>query len=269
MHSFSTRYRRPPGLEGVEVLRLADPDFHFAPHTHDAYVFWINGTGGERVSFGGSSAILQPDSFGVVAPGEVHANRPVTESRTLESFYVDPIVIEEIVGQCGGRSSGFRSRLQRDTEARGWLADLHAVLIRSEDAFLIHESFLSVFSRLLGRHGEYRLYPRPGSEPRKVAEARSILDERFAESLGLDEVAALCGCSACHLIRLFRRETGMSPHAYLVERRLACAKALLAEGASLVEVALDTGFADQSHLARRFKLRFGITPGRYRRQVCS
>lgn len=269
MSSAQIEYHQPSGLPGVELLFLNDPAFAFGPHMHDAYVFWFNGQGGERVSLGGASDILQPDSFGVVAPGEVHANQAVTEFRTLESLYVDQQVIDEIAAQCGQRGSVFRSRLQRDKQARDILASLHRTLMWAKDGFLIKETFVRAFTLLLERHGEGHSRSDLSRDPEKVRLARMILDNRFSEPLELDELATLCGCSTCHLIRLFRRETGMTPHAYLMERRLAHAKGLLAGVSGISDIAMDAGFTDQSHLTRRFRTRFGLTPGQYRRQIFS
>lgn len=260
-------YHRPPGLHGVELLHLTDQSFSFAPHMHDAYVFWFNGQGGERVSLCGSSDILQPDSFGVVAPGEVHANHAVTEYRTLESLYVDQGVVDDVARQTGNSGAEFRSRLQKDRHSRRALARLHRTLMTEEDPFGVREIFLRVFGFLLNRHGETASCSIRHREPDKVHRARAIIADRFADSLDLDELAHECGCSACHLIRLFRRETGMTPHAYLMETRLLQAKELLAGKRPVTDVALDTGFTDQSHLNRRFKARYGLTPGQYRQQV--
>lgn len=269
MNTPSVLYRRPPGVEGVELLRLSDPDFNFAPHMHDTYVLWFNGQGGECVSLGGCSDILQPDSFGVAAPGEIHANYAVTERRTLESLYVSTEAVDR-VARAGGCANGvFRSRLQRDRHSRFLLARLHAVLMQTDDAFLAQETFSHTFSTLLERHGEdpFDLDARPDQS--RVHLARSIMRDRFAESLDLDGLAAECGCTAPHLIRIFKRETGITPHAYLMEQRLARAKDLLAAARPISDIALDTGFTDQSHLTRRFAARFGLTPARYRQQVRS
>lgn len=260
-------YHRPPGLEGVELLHLTDPEFQFAPHMHDTYVFWFNAQGGERVSIGGSSAILQPDSFGVVAPGEIHANRAVTEHRTLESLYIDQAVLDDVSAQCDMPVGEFRSRLQRDSQSRQVLHQLHRLLLRENDEFLIRESLYSVFRMLLERHGAASVVSDKGRDPEKVQLARQIMSDESDSPLEIDELARRCGCSACHLIRLFRRETGITPHAYLMELRLGRAKMRLSSEGSLVGIAMKSGFTDQAHLTRRFRSRFGVTPGQYRKHI--
>jgi AraC-like DNA-binding protein len=65
------------------------------------------------------------------------------------------------------------------------------------------------------------------------------------------------------LARSFRNRFGTSPHRYLVGRRLERVRAEIARDASLADAAYAVGFADQSHMTRHFKARFGLTPGHY------
>jgi len=260
-------YHRPASLDGVELLHCADRDFSLAPHVHDSYVFWFNGLGGDRVTVGGVSDILQPDSFGIVAPGEVHANHAVTDRRTLHSMYVDAAIVDDVARQRGERVAEFRSRLYRDPEARRKLVQLHALLMHVDDPFAVREAFIESIGLLLERHGEYGGFVAVCRDPVKVRQVKTIMSERFGEPLDLDGVAAEAGCSVCHLIRLFRRETGMTPHAYLMECRLNHARSRLSGKNAITDIALESGFTDQSHLTRRFHARFGLTPGRYRTQI--
>jgi len=82
--------------------------------------------------------------------------------------------------------------------------------------------------------------------------------------VSLDELAALSGISRFQLLRGFARETGITPHAYLVQRRVRLARQLLADGQTPAQAAIQAGFADQSHMTRAFVRQLGITPGRYR-----
>src|SRR3546814_9283188 len=85
------------------------------------------------------------------------------------------------------------------------------------------------------------------------------------QDLTLTELAESAGFSRFHFLRAFRREVGVTPHAYLTGRRIAAAKRLLDGDQALSEVALACGFYDQSHFSRSFKGCSGVTPGQYRR----
>jgi AraC-like DNA-binding protein len=71
------------------------------------------------------------------------------------------------------------------------------------------------------------------------------------------------GLGRFELARQFRMVVGTSPYRYSLMRRLSAARAQIARRRPLVDVALETGFADQAHFTRRFTDAFGITPGQY------
>jgi len=85
--------------------------------------------------------------------------------------------------------------------------------------------------------------------------------------ISLEHVARECGLSVSYFSRAFRKSTGMAPHRWLIQRRVEAAKALLsAKAASLSEIALLCGFADQSHFTRTFSGMVGSSPGAWRSQ---
>lgn len=79
----------------------------------------------------------------------------------------------------------------------------------------------------------------------------------------LDDLAAIGGVSQFQLLRGFSRMTGLTPHAYLVQRRLQKARKLIANGVPLADAAHAAGFADQSHMTRLFVRTYGMSPGVY------
>lgn len=99
----------------------------------------------------------------------------------------------------------------------------------------------------------------------RLHDAKAMIAARYNEALTLDEMAAQASMSRYHFVRAFRRAVGMTPHAWQLDLRIQRARGLLDQGMSLVDVALQLGFADQSHFQRVFKQRVAATPGDYRR----
>jgi AraC-like DNA-binding protein len=91
--------------------------------------------------------------------------------------------------------------------------------------------------------------------------------EAAAGPVSLDVLAQAVHLSKSHLVRLFRTQVGLPPHAYLLRLRISRACRLLAGGMPIAEAAHAAGFADQSHLTRHFKYYLGLTPGAYVRSV--
>jgi AraC-like DNA-binding protein len=93
------------------------------------------------------------------------------------------------------------------------------------------------------------------------------VEERLGEDLQLTELAQLCGVGLRHFSSLFRNAYGMTPHRFVVSRRLERGAALLStSNLDIAEVALVVGFSSQSHFTTAFRRQHGVTPASYRSQ---
>ena len=81
--------------------------------------------------------------------------------------------------------------------------------------------------------------------------------------MSLDEAAKAVGLSRYHFLRVFKKATGIPPHAFRTQRRIDLSQVLLLQGMALSQVALETGFSDQNHFTKRFKQFTGATPRQY------
>ena len=94
-----------------------------------------------------------------------------------------------------------------------------------------------------------------------------MIDADPSAHLTLTRLAQEAGLSKFQLLRAFCKATGFTPHAYLMQRRIALARRLIAARTPLAEAALAAGFADQSHMTRSFVRRYGVSPKRYAEAV--
>lgn len=107
---------------------------------------------------------------------------------------------------------------------------------------------------------------RGGLAPGALRRVRDYIDGRLSDTISLDALAGVAELSRCHFARAFKQSVGTSPHAYVMQRRLERAERLLAEtDLSLCQVALDSGFSDQSHFSSCFRKSFGASPRSFRR----
>jgi len=106
---------------------------------------------------------------------------------------------------------------------------------------------------------------RGGLPPGAMRRVREHVEAHLSESMDLAELAAIAGLSVYHFARAFKQSAGVTPHHYLVRRRIERAQDMLARSElPLSGIALATGFSDQSHLARHFRQMLGMTPGQFR-----
>jgi AraC family transcriptional regulator len=131
---------------------------------------------------------------------------------------------------------------------------------------------VSVASRLVSSHSSIAQRPPErsgGLGGRRFKQAVNYIEEHLAEDLSLSQLASATGISSSHFKTLFRESSGVPLHQYVIQRRLDRAKDLLMAGTlSIAEIALETGFSHQSHLARHLRRSSGLSP-RAMRQLFS
>ena len=122
---------------------------------------------------------------------------------------------------------------------------------------------LELMSALVRRRGDSA---RPAPPPAWLRRVREALDDRYGErELRIADLAAVAGVDPAHLARTFRAHYGTTAGAYLREIRVQrAADALVRSLEPLAQIALEAGFADQSHFTRVFRTAYGVTPQRWR-----
>ena len=105
-----------------------------------------------------------------------------------------------------------------------------------------------------------------GLSPRNLNLVMEFIDKNLSKSLSLEDIASICDLSPSHFTRLFRSSTSLTPHQYLLRKRIDTAQGLLIEsGMSISEIAFECGFADQVHFTQAFRRFAGKTPGAFRK----
>lgn len=111
---------------------------------------------------------------------------------------------------------------------------------------------------------------RGGLAPWQSRRAQDLLRENLAEGISLEKLAEACALSPSAFLRGFRKSTGLPPHQWLLTQRVDRAAALMRKAElPLSEIALSSGFSDQSHFTRIFSQQMGISPGAWRRAQSS
>lgn len=119
---------------------------------------------------------------------------------------------------------------------------------------------LALAFHMLAAHRQPALVRR-GLSARQLATLDAYIDEHLDRDLSIPRLAAQLAISPSHLTSLFRVTTGRSVHDHVMRRRVARAKQLLRDSARPAsEIALETGFAHQSHMARWLRRVLGVTP---------
>ena len=231
-------------------------------HVHEEWQFGVLDTP-SKLSLGAFRRYdAHADDVTIVHPYDVHSEGGEIGARPEWSMlYVMPAIVSRLYG---GEVPRFRQPVVTDPVAAAELRDL---LRHSRDGTVAGPEFLRLVAhwleQFLLRHAEDAVAPQ---RVPAVERARAYLQSRPTQSVTLPEVGAIAGVTVSYLVRSFSRAVGLPPGSYHAQVRLARARRLLAEGRSATWVAYECGFADQSHLSRRFKECHGVTPGAFQEQ---
>jgi len=261
-------FRRVPcALTGAEAIE-ADSRHAFGRHTHDQFGIGLITRGAQQSRSGRGMVQAGAGDLITVNPGEVHDGSPIGDGgRRWVILYVEPGRVADAVADISAGRHGWREFARpviRDAALADRFRRLYAAATaaRAGAATPARESLLLA---LLAGTLDLPSAHRCTSAPTAIAQARALIDDDPAAPLSLADLARASGLSRFQVLRGFSRATGLTPHAYQMQRRAALARRLIRHGAALTDAAAASGFADQSHMARIFVRLYGLTPGAYAR----
>ncbi len=155
-----------------------------------------------------------------------------------------------------------------------WENDKQAISFAHEMIYAFYNSGTSrsiignlIWNQLLFRQEEYKSRKSHREIPPRISEVMSYIDKYYTADLGIEELAAHVKLSASHLHARFKEFVGITPHHYLIKRRMRAARHSLATSDMPIKViASDIGYANTESFCRAFKEHFGITAAGYRRK---
>jgi AraC-like DNA-binding protein len=267
-------------IAGVDAVE-AETRHTFPRHTHEQFGIGVIHRGAQKSLSGRGMVEAGPGDAITVNPGEVHDGAPIGDAgRSWRMLYFDPAVIAEAARDISqGRTTTFEftrpvigdtriaarfgALFSAVTAGRPGLTD-EATPADAQASVAREETMLMLLAEVM-RDGNGFAPDR--SVPAPISAARSLIDDDPAAAITLADLARESGLSRFQVLRGFARATGLTAHAYILQRRLAAARRLIAQGRPLAQAALDSGFADQSHMTRTFVRTYGISPGAYAEAV--
>ncbi|WP_426124730.1 AraC family transcriptional regulator [Pararhizobium sp. PWRC1-1] len=251
---------RKCAIEGVEAVE-ADTAHSFGRHTHDQFGIGVIIRGAQKSASGRGPVQAGPGDMITVNPGEVHDGHPIdAEGRSWRMLYFDPSVIAQAVSDIGeGRPTDFvfSQPVMSDGYAPQRLLPVYAAMTQTRETLGPETGFLQLVASLMDSQSVSRFVPP------SIGRAKALLDDDPAAATTLADLAVASGLSRFQVVRAFSEVTGMTPHTYLIQRRIRTVRRMIAGGTPLADAAFACGFADQSHMTRAFVRAYGITPGAY------
>lgn len=266
----SSTYRKNRSVPGIEYCQVSQTKHSFPKHTHDdIYIVGVMKKGASYcIGKEDSGSIAEKGKGFLINPGQVHSGIPASrcgvsyEMMTIDLNKMDQLACD--IFENYQRLPEFISVVFSDYVAISLLLRLFKTM--NDNNSLETETLLvEALSIILSGYGINKGVKKrlEGEEKSRIILAKDFLSSDLDQKITLNDVASAVGLSRYYFIRLFKKKTGMSPHAYRTQQRIEKSKSLLNNNTPLSDIASQTGFTDQSHFTHTFKSYTGVTPGYY------
>lgn len=260
---------RDPQLPFIEARSVGDGrKVCYARHSHELFSIGAITAGSCHYLHEKTRHRISTGTVVLMNPDEVHACNPVDgQPWSYLMMYVEPRWL-------AGIQHGFEQVQDLEFEPVAvthsqspllfnGLLELYAQLIDPTlDTQLKYEACIGFFA-LMQQTVDRTAFPLKAVSTR-VERAAQYIDQNFMHAIRLQDMGEAASLSEAYLIRAFEQRYHMTPHAYLINRRIQHAQAQLRAGAPIAVIAQQTGFSDQAHFQRVFKKYLAATPGQYK-----
>jgi AraC-like DNA-binding protein len=251
--------------DNLELLKVSASKYHYPRHIHPEYSIVLMLQGVETTTCRGITYKAYPGDLLLINAEEVHSSTSIGSS--YWAIKISQKILSKVSSQMIGRNRKepyFPELIVNDSTVFRLLLNLYLKMEQNISPLEGESEFFSTIGALLARQNKNNAtFKSVRKEHRCIALARDYLKSHYAENVTLAELTSIVNMSPFYLLRVFHSEVGVPPHEFQTQVRIAQARKLLRKGMPISQVALATGFCDQSHLSRNFKRIVGLTPGQY------
>lgn len=237
----------------------------FPNHFHEYYVIGFVESGKRGLTCKNREYIIDAGDLLLFNPSDNHACQQIDdEPLDWRSININVDVMRETVRQITGESylPKFTTTVAYHGEAVFSLRELHQLIMEQDNSFKKEEIFFFLIEQLITEYTE-PVRESLAEVSEEIHRACVYMESHFAEAITLDDLSKLSHVNKYTMLRNFTRQRGVTPYQYLETIRVGEAKKLLEKGADPLDAAMRTGFADQSHFTKFFKMLIGLTPKQY------
>ncbi|MDP3479409.1 MAG: AraC family transcriptional regulator [Desulfoprunum sp.] len=238
----------------------------FKAHMHRTFSVGAVDRGRVEYSVGGRTAILSIGALALINPEALHSCNAIDrEGRSYYMMYLDVdwcLEVQKALWNVDAFVPVEEIRLDDTLVYNQYCAVAERLMDRNvhllEKEHLLVELVWEIFGRVC------RPQSKQAGSPQNIQDLKSLLGGNLRDDLTLETLARQWGANPYTLLRQFKANIGITPHAYRMNCRVEQARQYLQQGMDIGEAALECGFFDQSHLHRHFKAMTTVTPQEYR-----
>ncbi|UTJ05722.1 AraC family transcriptional regulator [Arcobacter roscoffensis] len=265
---YDAKFWKPKINEDIVLHKAHFNNYGFDKHVHEDYTIGLIYEGQMDAFVDGQKKKLNKASVITINPDETHAcQSQYCEGYKHYSLYLKPSFVKKFQEENFYNEELFFSSGIFENQ---YLANKLTSLIMQNE-YKTHSNIdfecdlVNTLNELFLNNSKAKTPIILSKHDMMINRAKEFMNYNLHLDLSLDDISNELDISKYHFLRLFKQKTFISPHSYLMLKRIERAKQALQKGESIINTTYMCGFNDQSHLSRRFKAFVGLTPGNYRK----
>ena len=255
---------RNESLPFIEIKEGAWKSYSVRTHSHEELSIGFVEGGSSTITCKALKFKMQAGQSILIPPGIIHLCQPDDLCKFwFTIFYIAPHWFE----------TAFKIELDR---VKPQISPIDQQTLEKKDRFLalfktksdpleIESAAILFFGNLMYTSFDMKpLKLSPTASQTELEKIKHYMDQNFSDQVQLDDLARISGMTKFSLLRRFKTHYKLSPHAYIINKRINYAKQLLLEGKTVAHTAVTCGFFDQSHFVKAFRQYVGIAPIDYK-----
>lgn len=233
----------------------------FTKHYHDTYTIGLTYKGFLKTLYANESFYSYEYSIRINNPGEVHAGK--AQEWFHANFYPTVEIISTIYEQIFDEKKipYFQRHIVDNKILFMKIHNFFDAYFKKEDEILVEELLIEAISSLILDSTLYtKNYKEIFEDKKIIKQTYELINDSIDTNFTLEMLANNVHLSKYHFLRIFKKDFGLTPHAFIINERLNRANKLIQNGLTISEASIQVGFNDQSHFTRNFKKYFGYTP---------
>lgn len=255
---------RNEGLPFIEVKEGAWKSYSIREHSHDELAIGFVEKGGSTITCNTLEFKIKEGQSILIPPGTIHLCRPDDLRRyRFTMLYIDP---DWFKAAFKIEPAGIKPQIKPlDDQAVEEKDRFLALFKTGSDPLDMEVAAILFLGNFMFGSFDIQTLKLPSIDGQTELEGiRDYMDQNFSEQIQLDDLARISGMTKFSLLRKFKAYYKLSPHVYIINKRINLAKQLLLEGKTVARTAVTCGFFDQSHFAKTFRQYVGIAPVDYK-----
>jgi len=233
----------------------------FIKHFHNTYTIGITYDGFFKSINQNKSTEVYKNATRIINPGEIHHGNSI--SWRYANFYPSVELLTKMYEEMffEKRIPIFTKHIVKDLELFILLRELFMSIFKHSSSMQVESNLIAVLSYLIQHYtSDVKEVVLPTLNKNMMNNTLEYIEDCIESSLNLEQLANNSALSKYHFLRVFKKNVGLTPHHYIITRKVNKARDLIINGCSLSQAAFGVGFSDQSHFIRSFRKIYGYSP---------